>query len=121
MAEIIDKTNCNLPVRATKCPTCPFRPGSKYEYLRANLELSARTDASRICHSTGKDNAIHKRTGLPEHICRGAREIQLEQFAAFGMIQAPTDEAWNEARVRFGFAPQEITDPKKEAKLELAS
>lgn len=103
----------NLPVRVTMCPTCPFRPGSKYEYLREDLEASARAQESRICHSTGKNNAINKRTGFPEHICRGAREIQLEQFTALGILTEPTDEAWNDAREKYGYPRQVVKDPVK--------
>lgn len=101
----------DLPVRKSKCGTCPFRPGSPTEFLRADLELSARTEASRICHSTGRNNAFHKSTGLPEHICRGARDIQLEQFHQLGVIEAPTDEAWNDQREVLGLPRQEIKDP----------
>ena len=54
------------------------------------------TDASRICHSTGKNNAINKWTGKPEALCRGARDQQLKMFAGMGFISAPTDEAWAE-------------------------
>jgi hypothetical protein len=77
------------------CDTCPWRDGSPYAYLRADLERSALTQSSRICHSTGKNNAIHKRTGKPERLCRGARNSQLQMMAGIGFITAPTDEAWN--------------------------
>lgn len=107
------ETNNDMPVRATMCPTCPFRPGSKYEYLRQDLEMSARLEASRICHSTGSDNAINTRTGLPAHICRGARDIQLEQFHVIGLLPQPTDEAWNDKREDMGLARQVIADPVK--------
>lgn len=109
----MDKTtdSNSLPVRRTMCGTCPFRRGSKYEYLRADLELSARTDSSRICHSTGRDNAIHESTGLPEYICRGARDVQLAQFHDIGFLPEPTDAAWNEARAKIPLPPQRIEDP----------
>lgn len=108
-----NKDNKNLPVRKTMCPTCPFRRGSPTEFLRPELELSARTEASRICHSTGEDNAFHKSTGLPDHICRGARDIQLEQFCQMNVIAEPSDEAWNAAREAFGMPPQVVKDPGK--------
>jgi hypothetical protein len=103
----------NQPVRLTMCATCPFRPGSKYEYLRADLEFSARTSASRLCHSTGANNAINRRTGFPEHICRGARDVQLEQFYIMGLLSEPTDESWNDNREKFGFPRQPVQDPIK--------
>lgn len=83
-----------IPVRSTMCATCPFRKGSPYAYLAADLATSALDTASRICHSTGANNALHKHTGKPERLCRGARDIQLQVFAAMGVISEPTDEAW---------------------------
>jgi hypothetical protein len=78
-----------------------------------SLTESALTEATRICHSTGKDNAFHKRTGLPEHVCRGARDVQLQHFFVLGVIERPTDEAWNDSRVKLGMKPQEVKDPEK--------
>ncbi len=75
------------------CDTCPFRPGSEYAFLAADLAKSALSDGSRICHSTGS-SAIHQRTGKPPMLCRGARDIQLRFFHATGLLDAPTDEAW---------------------------
>ena len=83
-----------LPVQPVMCATCPFRPGSKTAFLANDLALSALSEASRICHSTGSNNAFNRRTGKPPALCRGARVIQLNYFAAIGFIEAPTDEAW---------------------------
>ncbi len=77
------------------CATCPFREGSPYADLVPALSLSARTEASRICHSTGS-NGIHHRTGKKPLVCRGARDLQLQMFASTGFISAPTDQAWDE-------------------------
>jgi hypothetical protein len=82
-----------LPVQQAMCKTCPFRHGSKYHYLAPGLTQSALSEDSRICHSTGT-NAIHRRTGKPERICRGARDIQLQLFTALGLLKKPTDAAW---------------------------
>ncbi|MDB6027525.1 MAG: hypothetical protein JWM68_3748 [Verrucomicrobiales bacterium] len=82
-----------LPLLKSMCATCPFREGSPHAHLAPALELSARTEASRICHSTGS-SAINYRTGKPPMLCRGARDIQLQQFFHMGFIEAPTDEAW---------------------------
>ena len=64
--------------------------------LHADLRhsQSALEAASRICHSTGANNAINKRTGKPERICRGSRDIQLQVFYSLGVISEATDEAW---------------------------
>jgi hypothetical protein len=66
------------------CATCPFREGSPYAHL-----------ADDLCHSTGSNNAINRRTGKPARICRGARDLQLQVFTAIGVLTAPTDEAWD--------------------------
>jgi hypothetical protein len=95
------------------CATCPFRPNSKYADLRPDLELSAQREASRICHSTGSNNAINRRTGLREHLCRGARDVQLDLFFSLGVIDEASDEAWNASRVKFGMKEQLIQDPIK--------
>jgi hypothetical protein len=83
------------PTRRAMCATCPWRHGSPYAYLRNDLERSALTANSRICHSTGSNNAINARTGKPERLCRGARDVQLRFMCALGVIAAPTDKAWN--------------------------
>lgn len=78
------------------CDTCPFRKGSAYASLAPYLTEQALTATNRICHSTGR-SAIKGRTGKPHLICRGTRDIQLSTFYALGVIEAPTDEAWNNA------------------------
>lgn len=82
------------PVMKKMCATCPFRNGSKYAYLASDLADSALTKSSRICHSTGANNAINRRTGKKPHLCRGARDVQLKAFFAMKVIGAATDEAW---------------------------
>ena len=84
-----------LPTCKEMCATCPWRDDSPYAYLRADLEQSALTQSSRICHSTGENNAINKHTGKPERLCRGARNVQLEYFRSIGFINEATDESWN--------------------------
>jgi hypothetical protein len=78
------------------CATCPFRDGSPYANLREDLTTSALTNATRICHSTGSDNAINRRTGRPPCACRGARDVQLKFFASMGFLNEPTDKAWSD-------------------------
>jgi hypothetical protein len=84
------------PVMPKMCRTCPFRKGSPYAFLREDLTNSALTTSSRICHSTGSNNAINLRTGKEPKLCRGARDVQLEVFFKLGVIKAPTDEAWDQ-------------------------
>jgi hypothetical protein len=83
-----------MKVNKAMCATCPWRDGSPYAYLTAGLERSALGEASRICHSTGSNNAINARTGRPAALCRGARNVQLNVLAAMGFLSAPTDDAW---------------------------
>lgn len=91
-------TNKNLPVAKEQCATCPFRSGSPYSHLARDLGKQALSTGSRICHSTGNNNAINKRTGKPPMICRGARDLQLQVLAGIGFLDAPTDEAWEAKR-----------------------
>lgn len=88
------KRSVELPIKKIMCSTCPFRDGSKTEFLRTDLTMSALSEASRICHSTGSKNAFHKRTGKPPALCRGARDVQLKYFHCIGFIPEPTDESW---------------------------
>lgn len=83
-----------MKVCRNMCATCPFRDGSPHAYLAEDLSMSALSEASRICHSTGSNNAIHRRTGKKSALCRGARDLQLRFFAAIGFIAEPTDAAW---------------------------
>jgi hypothetical protein len=83
------------------CATCPFRPGSPYEYLRQDLSESALNEGSRICHSTGT-SGIFGRTGKKDLICRGARDFQLQVFHGIGFLPAPTDQAWDAKKKELG-------------------
>lgn len=98
------KKPTELPIQKQMCATCPFRLGvaEKYARLAGVIGESAMTEATRICHSTGSNNAFHRRTGKPEHVCRGARDLQLQMFHRFGFISAPTDEAWEAKCIELG-------------------
>lgn len=90
------------PTRRTMCATCPFRKGSPNANLVEILAESAKTTSSRICHSTGSNNAINRITGKPPALCRGARDVQLEHFFRLKVIDAPTDAAWSRQCRRMG-------------------
>lgn len=107
--------NPDIPLRETMCNTCPFREGSKYSYLKDELTKLSHKEG-RICHSTGKDNAINKRTGFPEHLCRGSRNVQLEYMHKLQVIDSPTDEAWDDAREMHGMKRTVIKDPEEKTK-----
>ncbi len=92
-----------MKVNKTMCATCPWRKGSPYEYLRADLEQSATRSCSRICHCTGV-NAINT-TNKAEAICRGARDAQLAMLHGIGFLPAATDEAWDAMCAQMGLTP----------------
>src|SRR5881394_3133889 len=81
-----------LPVRERMCKTCPFHEAG-WTHVRGFLIQRALTEASPICHSTGK--SLVKCEGKAQ-VCRGARNFQLDYFHRIGFIKAPTDAAWTE-------------------------
>jgi hypothetical protein len=85
------KISTETPIMKARCKTCPFNsPDSK---LANKVQLRVMTQASQLCHSTRVANK-------PEtHLCRGARDYQLEIFYRLGVIAEPTDGSWtNKAR-----------------------
>lgn len=79
----------DMPIMVSMCATCPFRDGG-CQQLRSRIEQQVLTTASQTCHSTGV--AIGRR--YDTHLCRGARDFQLQIFYRLGVIAKPTDEAW---------------------------
>ena len=88
-----------MPTRAQKCATCPFRD-TGWTSVRPLLEQRALTEATPICHSTGKD-ALVKSQG-PAQLCRGARDLQIQYFYRIGFLDVPTEEAWEAKRKELG-------------------
>lgn len=81
-----------LPVMQKQCATCPFRDTGWTE-LRGFLIQRAMTEASPICHSTGK--ALSKRVSKKSLLCRGARNFMLDYLCGTGFLSAATDAAWD--------------------------
>lgn len=79
-----------LPVRGRMCKTCPFHAAG-WTHIQDLLKERALTEASPICHSTGK--SLTRCEGKAQ-ICRGARNFQIEIFYRMGFLSAPTDAAW---------------------------
>lgn len=100
-----NKSNQSMPVMPAMCATCPFREGSKHEGLRHDLTISALSECSRICHSTGSNNGINYRTGKPEMLCRGARNMQMDLLVGIGFLSEATDAAWNAKCAEMGMVP----------------
>jgi len=76
------------------CATCPFRQEG-WTHVRDLLQERALNEATPICHSTGS-KPLSKRLKKTAHACRGARNLQLQVFAAIGFLEAATDEAWEQ-------------------------
>ncbi|UBF29891.1 hypothetical protein K9N68_37405 (plasmid) [Kovacikia minuta CCNUW1] len=79
----------DFPVMKKRCKTCPFNPDGDEE-LQGRV-ISRLFQASQICHHPNL-------YGKPStHLCRGARDYQLEIFHRLRVIIEPTDEAWGKA------------------------
>lgn len=92
-------------VMKAKCATCPFRSDGKgYTEVADLLSNRALKTATPICHSTGSSNVTpkSKKVSKLNLACRGARDLQLQYFAAIGFIEEPTDEAWRKKAKEMG-------------------
>jgi len=91
----VGRAIADFPVCAAQCSTCPFRVDASGRHpdpqLVSRIQLRCLTEASQICH--------HPRLqGKPEtHLCRGARDYQLQIFHRLGLLDTPTDAAWERA------------------------
>jgi len=80
----------NWLVMAHQCATCPLRQDEQGRYpdegLAQMVIVRGMTEVSQICH--------HPRMhGKPEtHLCRGARDFQLQLFHRPGFLSEPTPE-----------------------------
>lgn len=93
------KRNWNdAPVMKAKCKTCPFGPNGDPHTRQAVLRLVASFRGSQRCHHPVL-------IGKPEtHLCRGARDVQLNILHHMGVLDTPTDAAftakWKELQQR---------------------
>jgi len=84
------------PVRKRNCKTCPWLEGQAEEWACLKPMLMDRAlHSTPLCHSTGKALTRHNGERLKAHVCRGARDFQLELWYRMGFLSAPTDEAWD--------------------------
>jgi len=79
----------DMPIKSVMCSTCPFGPNGCKDVM-ASVQQRVLSNASQTCHSTGV--AIGKRRDT--HLCRGARDFQLQVLHGIGFLSEPTDEAW---------------------------
>ncbi len=84
----------DFSVMKKQCQTCPFRANEHGIHpdpkLVADIQARCLTEASQICHHStlnGKETT---------HLCRGARDYQLQIFYRLGMLSEPTDVCWDE-------------------------
>jgi len=77
------------PVMEKKCRTCPFGPKGDAR-IRASVTSRLLT-ASQTCHHPRLDGRRET------HLCRGARDQQLQIMHRLGVIAEETDAAWEAA------------------------
>lgn len=76
-------------VMKEQCPTCPFRDENRHMAgIAQRVSCDVLSKASQICHHP----RLHGKKET--HLCRGARNLQLEFFFRIGFLPAATDEAW---------------------------
>lgn len=78
-----------------KCSTCPFHEDTPERIELANMVRGRSLQMSQICH--------HPRLkGKKEsHLCRGARDFQIQILYGMGLLREPTDEAFAEASINY--------------------
>ena len=76
------------PVQKSPCLTCPFAGKKPFILSASNHQKYLENlmgNGQHICHSTSRN------------ICRGGRDIQLRWLCSIGMLDEPTDEAFDQA------------------------
>lgn len=84
-----------LPVMSKRCESCPFNDDGCKSIRQMVMDRSL--EMSQTCHSTG---VVHGKEDT--HLCRGARDYQIELMYRLGVIESPTDEAWDKKRKAVG-------------------
>jgi hypothetical protein len=79
--------NKQFPIMKKRCVSCPFNPDGD-AILRESVLSRTLFQSSQLCHHP----ILSRRKET--HLCRGQRDVQLELLARMGMIEAPTDEAF---------------------------
>jgi hypothetical protein len=82
------------PLMKRKCTTCPFGPNGD-PFIRDGV-VSRLFKGSQRCHHpvlAGKKET---------HLCRGARDLQLTILTGFGLLDEPTDAAFEKRSRELG-------------------
>jgi hypothetical protein len=85
-------------VMRQRCSTCPFntdKNGRHKDVALVNKIINrVLNHANQICHHPAL-------LGQKEtHLCRGARDYQLDIFWKLGVLEEPTDKAWAIAQAK---------------------
>jgi hypothetical protein len=84
---------------AKQCRTCVFATDERGRWVNPDLAQMVEgrlMQCSQICHAP-------RLKGKKEtHLCRGTRDRQIEIMYRLGVIEAPTEEAWNKLRRELG-------------------
>lgn len=83
-----------LEPNSEKCQTCIFRSADEggtvlHPKRMAQITQYLCQGTQHICHTNPDD----LRSAFGHRACRGGRDLQLQVFAALGVIDAATDEA----------------------------
>lgn len=85
------KNLADMPVQKSPCRTCPFEgsepvdltPEAYKDYIEAIVKLRSQ----HLCHSAQN-----------QAICRGGRNLTLRVMCTKGLIEEPTDQAFDRVR-----------------------
>ncbi len=85
-----------FPVMKQKCATCPFNTEDKGRHndpeLVDKIKQRILSQTSQICHHPVLSDKEES------HLCRGARDYQIEIFKRIGFLEEATNEAWEKKR-----------------------
>ncbi|WP_036488107.1 hypothetical protein [Myxosarcina sp. GI1] len=82
---MIDITN--FKVNPRRCKTCPFNDDGCIDIRNTVIRRILTEEKSQVCHGTNNKT-----------LCRGARDYQQQIYFRLGVLEAPTDEAWDKKR-----------------------
>ena len=88
----------NFRVMKKRCPTCPFGKKGQRDRcpsIASRVREQCLSQASQICHHP----ALHGNSQT--HLCRGARDFQLEIFHRLGVLEDKTDQAWDKGLMQY--------------------
>jgi hypothetical protein len=95
MSRMSIQAGAAMIVNKKRCATCPFNKNGDRE-IRAKVETRVMS-VSQLCHHTSNLT-----------LCRGARDHQMAVLVRMGMLDEPTDEAWNRKCEELGIKANNI-------------